>query len=69
MLAISRESNELSSILSNTPFSNYKEILQRNDLVIEKSKNVRIAGMMGRCIILDWKAFESRYIGSSEENS
>lgn len=68
VIAFSRDSSELSRILSNTPFSDYKEILQRNDLVIEKSRNVRIAGMAGRCIVLDWSRFERKYIGNNEEN-
>jgi len=60
-LAIDTDHPEIKKILRDTPFSEYKEILQRHPAVIEKSKVVYMSGKNTRCVILNWKQLEEKY--------
>jgi len=62
VIAFAINSPDIAKILENTPFSEYKEVLQRNEAVIEKSFNTRIAGVPSKSIIFDWKEFEKKYL-------
>jgi hypothetical protein len=62
VLAISLKSSDITGFLSETPFSEYQEILQRSTLVLHKSHNVRMSGTGTKSIIFDWKGFVKKYL-------
>ncbi len=62
VLAISLSSSDISAFLADTPFSEYQEILQRSDLVLYKSFNVRMSGTGTKSIIFDWQKFAKKYL-------
>ena len=65
-LAIDTDHPEIKKILRETPFQEYKEILQRHPFVIEKSKVIYMAGKNTRCIIFDWNKLEEKYFKEKE---
>lgn len=68
ILAIDMNNAEIKKILRDTPFSEYKEILQRHKLVIERSKVIYMSAKNTRCIILDWKKLEEKYFKEKFNN-
>lgn len=62
VLAISLKSSDITSFLSDTPFSEYQEILQRSELVLFKKFNVRMSGTGTKSIVFDWQKFVKKYL-------
>jgi|LGOV01.1.fsa_nt_gb hypothetical protein len=65
-LAISLNSPDIKKILVDTPFSDYKEIVQRHKLVVNPSYSVTMAGSSTRCVLLDFEEFNKRYFKDEE---
>lgn len=61
ILAIDLNHPAIKNILKDTPFSEYKEILQRHNFVIDKSRTVYMSGKNTRCVILDWQKLQEKY--------
>jgi len=61
ILAIDADHPEIKKILRETPFSDYKEVLQRHPSVIEKSKIVYMSGKNTRCVVFSWKEIHEKY--------
>ena len=61
ILAIDADHPEIKRILRETPFSEYKEILQRHPAVIEKSKIVYMSGKNTRCVVFSWGKIHEKY--------
>lgn len=60
VLALSCTSDEISKILENTAFTNYREVLKRNPAFVNM-KPVYIGKLSQSAIILDWKMIEEKY--------
>jgi hypothetical protein len=68
VLAIDIDHPELKKILRDTPFQDYKEILQRHAFVTEKSKVVYMSGKNTRCIIFSWEKLYEKYFCEKSED-
>ncbi len=67
VIAIALKSSAISKILADTPFTDYQEILQRNDLIVIESFPTKMAGAQPRCALLDWEKFKDKYLGVDNE--
>jgi len=67
-LAIDYNHPALKNILKDTPFQDYKEILQRHKHVLKKSINVHMAGRTTKCIILTWKEIYEEYFKNNDND-
>jgi len=63
VLAVDSDHPAIKNILKDSPFAEYKEILQRHEAVIRRSQPVRMSGKNARCIIFDWKKLDNLYFG------
>ena len=61
ILAVSAKNDLLSKMLIDTPFTNYKEVLKRNQAVVKPSSPVSIAGQVQSSILLDWQIINELY--------
>ena len=61
VLAVSAKNDLLSKMLADTPFTNYKEVLKRNQAVVKPSCPVSIAGQVQSSILLDWQIVYETY--------
>jgi hypothetical protein len=61
VLAVSAKNDLLSRMLQDTPFTNYKEVLKRNQAVVKSSYPVSIAGQVQSSILLDWQMINELY--------
>lgn len=68
VLAVDIDHPELKKILRDTPFQDYKEILQRHPFVTEKSKVVYMSGKNTRCIIFSWAKLYDKYFCEQSED-
>jgi hypothetical protein len=67
VIAFALKSAAISKILADTPFTDYQEILQRNDLIIEASRPMRFSGGQARAATMDWEKFKDKYLGVDSE--
>ena len=67
-LAIDYNHPAIKNILRDTPFQEYKEILQRHKHVLKKSVNVHMAGRTTKCIILTWKEIYEEYFKNKDND-
>jgi hypothetical protein len=67
VIAIAHNSPDISRFLENTPFTEYKEVIQRNRFVIDKSYPVKMAGKSERSVLLNWKEFNKMYLYDENE--
>lgn len=68
VLAIALESSDIKKFLEDTAYSDYKEIIQRNQFLVNDSHPVRLLGGLTRCVLLDWKKFHDEYMGNQDED-
>ncbi|MDD5353115.1 MAG: toprim domain-containing protein [Candidatus Omnitrophica bacterium] len=61
VLAVDSDHPAIKAILKDSPFVEYKEILQRHEFVVKKSEPVHMAGKNTRCIIFDWSKIYAKY--------
>lgn len=68
VLAVVKAHHAISKMLAETPFSNYAEVLRRNDAKIRDNWAVRMAGgKQETCILLDWAKIEEKYFRDDED--
>ncbi len=68
VLAIDIDHPAIRNILKDTPFVEYKEILQRHEFVSKKSEPVHMAGKNTRCIIFDWNKIHAKYFENDKND-